>query len=622
MPFLALNIRPGIYREGTHYSNQGGWWDGDKIRFRKGLPEKIGGWLQYSTALFRGTCRALFGWSTLGNIGYLAVGTHLKYYVESGGLYLDITPIRRTATPLSNNPITTVNGSSTVTINDPVNGAILDDFVTISGATAFNGLTTGALNQEFQITEIVDANNYKVNTGVTANASSAGGGAAITAAYQINVGLDSTLLGDGWGAGAWGRNGWGERADTTVQGATMRLWTQDSWGQNLLFCVRDGGIYYWAVSATDRAISISALPSASNVPLIATEVAVSYRDRHAMAFGCNNIFETAQDQMLIRWSDAENLAEWTPATTNDAGDLRLSHGSKIITVVQTRQEILCWTDTSLYSIQFVGTPFVFGAFMLADDVDLIAPNAKCVINDVVYWMGQRGFYRYDGNVTRIPCSVEDYVYSDINTLQPYKTYCGSNIGFNEVWWLYTSASAEENDRYVVFNYADNIWYFGAMARTAWMDIGFAGNPIAAGTDGYLYNHETGTDDGSQNPPVALPSYIESSPIEIPPSDKVPAGDRFMSIWKMLPDFTFRDSSAAMPSLTFTVTPQSYPGAAYGTANSGAVTRSSIVTVEQFTQEKNLRVRGRSFVYRVASSAVGVDWRMGVQRLYIRPDGQR
>jgi len=640
MPLQKLQFQPGINKETTSYSNEGGWFDCDKVRFRQGFPEKIGGWGRIGVKSFLGSCRALWPWRTLNLDDFLGVGTHLKYYIESGEGYYDVTPIRLT-TAAGDVTFAATNGSSTLTVSDPTHGAVVNDFVTFSGAVSLGGnITAAVLNQEYQIFEIVDSSTYKIvarevgsldsitndgqysPTPVVANASDTGnGGSSIVGTYQINVGLDTSVTGNGWGAGAWARGSWGSAATVDLITDTLRIWTHDNFGEDLLINDMNGGIYYWDASAvnslTNPAVAISDLAGADLAPTIAKKVIVSDVDRHVIAFGCdplNNI--GVQDPLLIRFSDQESVVDWRPSTTNTAGDLRLGSGSKIVTAVETRQQILVFTDVSLHAMQYIGPPFTFGINMISENITIRSPISVVAVDDTVYWMGKNEFYVYNGGVQTLPCAVKDYVFSDFNSTQAEKCFGAVNSAFSEVWWYYPSANSDNNDRYVVYNYLQNIWYYGNLTRTAWVDRGVNETPIAAGRDGYLYNHEVGFDDGSTNPASPIVAYIESSQFDI--GD----GDQFSFVRRLIPDLTFRNSTAETPIANFTVKARNFPGGAYLQDNSKAVEKTASVPVEQFTQDAHIRLRGRSIAIKVDSDSTGTGWRLGSPRIDVRSDGRR
>lgn len=640
MPLQKLQFQPGINKETTSYSNEGGWFDCDKVRFRQGFPEKIGGWGKIGIKSFLGSCRALWPWRTLNLDDFLGVGTHLKYYIESGEGYYDVTPIRLT-TSAGDVTFAATNGSSTITVSDPTHGAVVNDFVTFSGAVSLGGnITAAVLNQEYQIFEIVDSSTYKIvarevasidsitvdgqysPTPVVADGSDTGnGGSSIVGTYQINVGLDTSVTGNGWGAGAWGRSTWGSAATVDLITDTLRIWTHDNFGEDLIINDMDGGIYYWDASAvnslTNPAVAISSLVGADLAPTVAKKVIVSDVDRHVIAFGCdplNNI--GVQDPLLIRFSDQESVVDWRPSTTNTAGDLRLGSGSKIVTAVETRQQILVFTDVSLHALQYIGPPFTFGINMISENITIRSPISVAAVEDTVYWMGKNEFYVYNGGVQTLPCSVRDYVFSNFNATQAEKCFAAVNSSFSEIWWYYPSANSDNNDRYVVYNYLQDIWYYGNLTRTAWVDRGVNETPIAAGRDGYLYNHEVGFDDGSTNPASPIVAYIESSQFDI--GD----GDQFSFVRRLIPDLTFRNSTAETPTANFTVKARNFPGGAYLQDNSKAVEKTASVPVEQFTQDAHIRLRGRSIAIKVDSSTTGTGWRLGSPRIDVRSDGRR
>ena len=641
MPLTKLQFRPGVNRETTSYSNEGGWFDCNKVRFRFGTPEKIGGWQKLSNSSFLGTCRALHPFVALDGTNYIGVGTHLKYYIEEGGGYNDITPVRST-TSAGDVTFAAVDGSSLLTVTDASHGATEGDFVTFSGAATLGGVITAAvLNQEYQIVTIINANSYTVvaravaslseitvngtytPTPVVANSSDSGnGGGSIVGTYQVNVGLDTAVLGNGWGAGTWGRGTWSSGTDISAAGDKLRIWSHDNFGEDLIINARNGGIFYWdkSTNASDflPAVAISDLSGAdSTTPTIAKQVLVSDRDRHIIAFGCdpqNNV--GTQDPLLIRFSDQENPLVWESQATNTAGDLRIGSGSEIITAVETRQQILVFTDRSLHAMQFLGPPFTFGISLISENITIASPLSAIAVDDSVYWMGREEFYVYSGQVQKLPCSVRSYVFNDFNFEQTSKVTTGVNSSYSEIWWFYPSASSTSIDRYVVYNYSEQAWYFGTLTRTAWLDRGISQYPIAAGTDGFLYNHEFGQDDGSVTPAVSVDSYIESSQVTMG------AGDNFVSLRRLIPDVTFVGSEAENPSVNMTLETRNFPGTDYTTTSTNAVTRSATVPVEQFTSEVDIRLRGRSFAFKIASDATGVDWRLGTPRVDARSDGRR
>ena len=640
MPLTKLQFKPGVNRETTSYTNEGGWFDVDKVRFRFGMPEKIGGWEKFSGFSYLGSARAMHPWVALDNSRYIGIGTSLKYYLnQDGGSFADITPIRAT-TAAGDVTFAATNGSSTITVTDANHGAVSGDFVTFSGAANLGGtITAGVLNQEYNITGILTSNTYTISartagttiaditvdgelapTLVAANGSDTGnGGAAVVGAYQINIGLDTSTFGAGWGIGFWGRGAWGSAASTPVLTSTLRLWTHDNFGEDLLINVRNGGIYYWdkTSGAASRAVSLDSLAGASSTPTIAKQVLVSDRDRHVIAFGCDTESNPGvQDPLAIRFSSQESLTDWGTTATNTAGELRLGSGSEIVMAIETRQQVLVFTDESLYAMQYLGPPFTFGVNLVSENITTMGPLAAVPIEDNVYWMGLKEFYAYGGTVQRLPCTVRDYVFDDINLTQREKIVASSNTSFSEVWWFYPSATSEVNNRYVVYNYQQQIWYYGTLERTFWLDRGVETFPVAAGTDHALYYHELGLDDGSQSPATGISAFIESSQMDI--GD----GEQFTFLRRLIPDMTFRDSTNDTPQATMTLKARNYPGGEYLQTNSKTVEKTASVPVEQFTNQVNVRLRGRSFAFKIESSDTGVSWRLGSPRVEIQPDGMR
>jgi len=624
MALTKLQIKPGINRDVTAYSNEGGWVDGDKIRFRMGFPEKIGGWEKFSTATYQGSARALKNWIALDGSDYLGLGTHLKYYIEEGGAFFDITPIRATTT--NGIVFAATNGSKVITATDSSHGASEGDFVTIAGAASLGGVVTAAvLNAEHQITSVPTANTFTFEVSAAANGSDSGNsGSGSDAVYQISVGLDTEIGGTGWGAGAWARGTWGSGADLTTVGA-LRLWSHDNFGEDLLINPRNGAVYYWQKTEglTARAIEISTIGNSTNAPSLVTQIMVSDSDRHVIAFGCDAIGGGGvQDPLLIRFSNQESLTDWTPTASNTAGDLRIGSGSKFIRAIQTKREIVIWTDNSLHSMRFIGPPFTFGITPVASHITIAGPNAVVAVEDIILWMGKNSFYIYDGRVKQIPCTVKEEVFFDMNKNQLDKIFAGVNSEFGEVIWFYPSNSNStanggdgQNDKYVIYNYNEQLWYYGNLKRSAWIDRGLRDFPIAT-ADGLVYNHEKGYDDDGS----ALNANIESSQIDFG------EGDRFSFISRLIPDITFNGSTVNNPSVNITIEGRNFPGGDYLQADTSAVTRTAISTstvpFEQWTNKADIRVRGRSFNISLASTDLGVRWRLGSTRIDARPDGRR
>ena len=618
MTLQKLQFRPGIVRDTTDYTNEGGWRDGDKIRFRLGFPETIGGWTQFTNTPMLGIARDIHNWTSLDGTNFISAGTNLKLYVLDGNSPIDITPIRAT-TSAGDVTFAATTGSTTITVSDTNNGVFLNDFVTFSGAVSLGGAITAAvLNKEYQVTSIVDANSYTITATATATSSDTGnGGSSVVGTYQINVGLESSANGSGWGAGVWGRGTWSSSADVTVPGANLRLWSMDNFGEDLLANARGGGIYYWDTSAgtSSRAVDITSL-SGNNQPQVANIVLVSERDRHVIAFGCDPEADAGNlDPLTIRFSDQESFTDWAATSTNTAGELRVGTGSEIVAAIQTKQQVVIFTDRSVSAMQFIGAPFTFGLTEISTNTSIMGQNAAVASGDAVFWMGDQTFYRYDGNVQIIPCPIEEYIFDNLNFAQKTKISAGLNSKFNEIWWFYPSVGSETNDSYVVFNYAEKSWFYGTLGRTAWQDNALSSLPLAASTDGYLYFHEDGVNDGSTNPPSPISSFIESSAIEL--GD----GDSFMFVSRVLPDLTFRNSTST-PSATFEVSARDFPGANFDQTNSGSAVRTATAPVEQFTEQLFFRLRGRAMALKVSSNTLGTQWRLGTPRADMRTDGRR
>ena len=616
MPLQKLALKPGVNRENTRYTSEGGWYESDKIRFRQGTPEKIGGWERISSTTFLGVCRSLWNWVTLGSQNLIGAGTNLKFYIENGGAYNDITPLRNTVT--LTNPFTTVSGSPTVTVVDANGGYTSDAFVTFSGASAVGGLT---LNDEYQITLVTTASNTYTITASSNASSSATGGGTVSAAYQINVGASAVVPLVGWGASSWGSGPWGVGESSSLQ---IRLWSQANFGEDLIFGPRGGAIYFWDATngITTRGVLLSSLTDASNVPTKQNVLLVSDISRFVFSFGCNALASATFNPMLIRWSDQENAIQWTPAATNQAGSLQLSRGAEIVAATQARQEVLVWSDTALYALQYVGAPVVWGAQLVGENISIASQNAVAYANGVAYWMGVDKFYRYDGRTQPLPCNLRKFVFNDFNTLQYRQVFAGTVEAYHEVWWFYCSSDSSTADRYVVYNYLDDIWYYGTLARTAWLDSGLRDFPLAATYSNNLVNQEAGVDDNELGADTAIHAYASTAEFDLDD------GHQFNFIWRVLPDITFDGSTATSPSATMTLLPMQNSGSGYnspaseGGSNTGAITRSAVLPIEEFTGQINTRVRGRQMVMKIESTAAGVAWQLGSPRLDMRPDGRR
>jgi hypothetical protein len=652
MTLKALKFRPGVDRENTTLTNEGTWFESDKVRFKSGSAEKIGGWEQDSgvqasgllppTGSYWGVARSLYNWINLSAYNLLGVGTDFKYYIQNtvGGAFNDVTPIKE-VTAAGAVTFAAVNGSNVITVNDTGSNTQQNDFVTFSGAVSLGGnVTAGILNAEHQIIETVSSAQYKIRVGVTANASDSGnGGAAVVGTYQINTGAGVATVGVGWGAGGWSgittglsNTGWGSPANiTSGVSQQLRLWSQSNYGQDLIINPRGGGLYYWRNNANpqifDRAVLLSNTSPAPfdtdvDCPTQVNFTAVSDASRFLLAFGCNDYGSLVLDPMLVRWSDQEDYAVWTPAITNQAGSYRLSIGSEIVTAQQTRQEVLVWTDAAVYSMQYQGPPFVWGFQPLATNTSIAGPNAVVTANDNTYWMGVDKFYVYNGRVQTLPCTLRTYVFQNINLSQQFQFFAGINDAFSEVWWFYCSENSTDIDRYVVYNYLENIWYYGTMARTAWTDNPLREVPVAAGYGGQILYHETGNDDGSTNPPTAIDCFVQSADFNLED------GDSFGYVWRIIPDLTFDGSSAPSPTAQFSIRPRQFPGTAYGPANNPDVQSANnylgqrTYNVQQFTPQVNVRIRGRQMALRVGSNTTGVAWQLGTPTADIKASGRR
>jgi len=583
------------------------------VRFRQGTPESIGGWTRLSAATFLGTCRALHVWLSLGGARYIGVGTNIKYYVENGGTYYDITPLRETQA--LTDPFATTDTLNTVTVTDSGHGAVTGDYVTFSGATAVGGLT---LNGEFQIT-VVDNDTYTIESPTPASSTATGGG-TVTAAYQLSVGEAVQTPAEGWGIGAWGLGAWGVGAADFAQ---MRLWSHGNFGEDLVFNPRGGAIYTWDASGgsplATRGVPVSSLGGATDVPLMANSVLVSDISRFVFAFGCNEYLATTLDPLLVRWSDQESMVDWAPTPLNQSGGLRLSIGSEIVARRQLRQEVLVWTDAALYVMQYIGPPAVWGAQLMGDNISIAGPNAATTAVGSAFWMGNKKFYVYNGQVQTLNCDLLQYVFNDFNFDQVLQVTAGTVEEYNEIWWFYPSSGSIVPDRYVVYNYAENIWYMGNMTRYAWNDSRILDRPLAAGAD-RLVSHEFGTDDNYTDVSEPIHSYIESAEFDLED------GEKFSFVRKVIPDITFNGSTSASPTATLTLYPMRNTGSGFGSSVGGddnaPMVRGVSAPVETFTEQLYLRVRGRQLVMRIEANQLGTTWQSGAMRLELRPDGQR
>jgi hypothetical protein len=733
VPLQKIQFRPGVNREGTDYSNEGGWYACDKVRFRSGFPEKIGGWIRLSNDTFLGICRILWNWVALNGANYLGVGTNLKYYIEQGGEYNDITPIRFTFTantsPNTVNCIATTSGSNVVTVTLTGYGGVTNDFVTVTGANAIGAITAADLNQEHQITYI-DTTKFSFTVANTANSTGSGGGNTISMAFQIQTGLDVFIQGTGWGAGTWpsyvqtsltnpftctspsttvtvtqtahglsngnavyfnsisgnvcgiasapfikafpitvvnanaytfstviGGNtyttsnngptggtvvvstpvapfrGWGAAADVGI-GQQLRLWTNDNFGEDLLIAPRGGSVYYWdaTLGISERALLLNDASDDAGfdgqfVPNRTNQIIGSSIQRFAICFGANPYdpldADTVFDPLLVRWSDQENPFDWVPSALNQSGEYRLNIGSFIMCAESTRQEILVWSDAAIYSMQYLGPPYVWGFQLLQDNISIMSPNASITVNNVTYWMGVDKFFSYTGRVETLPCTLWQYVFEDINIDQSFQVFAGSNERYSEVWWFYCSENSNQIDKYVIYNYLERVWSYGTMSRTAWLDSALRPFPMAAYPEGskVLY-HEANVDDVSGLTPVPIESYIQSSDFDI--GD----GHNFGFVWRILPDITFNGSNVNEPKVTMTVRPRRNSGTQYGISDSPDVQSDQNYTgqrnydVQLFDGQVYTRLRGRQMAFRITSTDLGVAWQLGTPRIDIRNDGRR
>lgn len=677
MPLQKLQFRPGVNREATSLANEGGWFDCNNIRFRSGYPEKIGGWTadggQTTSALkppsnpapsypasFWGVCRNLWAWLNLTGYSLLGLGTNLKYYIQNGigGAFNDVTPIRYT-TSAGAVTFTTTAGSKIITVTNSGNGAQANDFVTFSGATSTDAtLTATYLNAEFQVIAITGATTYTIQAPVAATSSGTQGGSATVGTYQITTGSDIYTTAVGWGAGGWGgvdtgytSTGWGLSAPQGLGiGVQLRLWSSANYGQDLIINPSGGALYYWAVNSNpsiyDRAQtmvpggSITTSAGTFNVdstcPNLVNYVIVSDSSDFVIVFGCNDPsgtvlgaqFETVLDPLAVRWSDQQNAGTWLPSATNQAGSYRLSQGSQIVTAVQTRQEILILTDSAIYSMQYLGPPYVWGFQILGDNMSIMGPNAIVSVNNITYWMGYNKFYIYSGTVSTLPCAVRQYIFDNINLSQSNQVFAGTNEAYNEIVWYYCSTNSNTVDSYVIYNYLDQTWYYGQtnsynnVGRTSWLYSPLRQNPMATAYGSLLVYHEEGVDDGTTNPPSPIDAYVQSSDFDI--GD----GNNFGFVWRVVPDVNFTGSYANNPSVNLTLLPRQDPGTGYGQSNNPAVVSTQNYTntreyiVQQFTPQIYVRARGRQMAIKLESTTIGTQWQLGVPRIDARPDGRR
>jgi hypothetical protein len=706
MPLQKVILKPGVNRENTRYTNEGGWYESEKIRFRQGTPEKLGGWQRISSSTFAGICRSLWNWVTLTGANLMGVGTSSRFYLEATGVYYDITPITTTIA-LAANPFATVNTTTTVTVTDIGYNPAVGDFVIFSGATTFNGVT---ISGEYEVKTVPTNTTYTITSATTATGTGSGGGAVAFASYILHLGAATNVSFGGWGSSVWSSSNWGGIGYAST--ATLAIWSQWNFGENLVFGPKQGKLYFWNASTavalatpttvtisnatpavvtltantttpiisgtaimfqttgalplplapytvyyatyvtattfklsssyanyvagtfintstagsgtqslSPRGIAVSSLAAASSVPLQQNIILVSDTSRFTFCFGSNPYGSTTYDPMTVRWSDQESVVEWAPAVTNQAGEIRLSHGSSIVSVLQSRQEILIWTDAAVYSLQYLGPPYVWGNQLLSDNISIASMNAASYASGVAYWMGQDKFYKYDGRVQTLRCDLRQYIYSDINRSQFDQVFSGTNEGFNEVWWFYCSEASTTIDSYVIYNYAEDLWYYGSMARSAWLDTALRNYPVAATYSNNLVYHEYGVDDNVTGTPAAIESSITSAQYDI--GD----GHNFAFVYRMIPDLTFRGSTAGTtPQVTMYLQGLNNSGSGVTQTGNAGVTYDgpapSVINVDQYTGQIYIRIRGRQMQMKLTSNTLGTTWQLGAPRIDIRPDGRR
>jgi len=616
MPLSRIQFKPGLNRDQTNYAGEGGFYECDKIRFRSGFPQKIGGWLRYGVFTLIGICRQMYNYITSFSDNILALGTSAKLYLDIATNLINITPLRPVdptyTTSATDNCVSTTNGQTGVTITISGCTALVGNYVQISGSTAVNGIPASQINGNHEILTAPNVNSFTIATTTAATSTGSGGGTGITVSFEITVGEDTTIYGYGWGTGGWGAEGWGTSGLTPIT-IFQRDWFMDNFDNDLVANIRNDAIYYWEYDGTftSRAVLLSSLAGASDVPDEAMQILVSQNDKHLLCFGATPFGGGSFDPLLIRWANQDEPTNWTPSPTNSAGFIRISRGSRIVRALPTRQEILVWTDSHLYTLQFTGTTDVFSLQEYADNISIISPRACISANNVTYWMGLDKFYIYAGRVETLPCTIRNYVFQDINLNQVEQIICGTNEGWNEVWWFYPSADSETNDRYVIYNYLEKIWYYGNIERTAWLDSPLREYPQAVG--GYLlYNHEQGTNDDTS----PMTAFIQTNDTDIQD------GDQLMLIKRIIPDVDFNGSTATTPRVMMTMRPRNFPGSNYITTNEPDVDRSTTVPVEQYTEQVFIRARARQMAFKIQSDELNVQWQLGAPRLDARPDGRR
>lgn len=620
MPLKSITFRPGVSREGTNYANEGGWYACDKVRFRSGFPENIGGWQKFSFNSYTDVCRTLRNWSSIVGNNYTGVGTNIRFFVEFGGTLYNITPYRLVVSPLTpNNPLNFVSGRKTVTITYAGHGASTGNYILISGAVlTTSGVPAAEINDYHKIT-VLDSDTFTFQVTTPATATTSDGGAAITLKFEAAAGLAINVTGLGWGIGDWSRNSWGSAATNAPQ---LGYWTQDNYGQDLVIAPTNGEIYYWKISTsvassgipTSVAVKLSSLSGAADCPTVVTGI-ITTDENHVMALGCNAIGETTKTPMLVRWADQDNPANWTPSITTSAGGYKLTYGDTIVTAIKTRQETLIFTDSALYGAQYVGTPYTFNFQPRSTNITIASPFAAISVNNITYWMGHKKFFTYGGTVETLPCSLRQYIFNDFNYAQEAQTTVGSVGEFNEIWWFYCSSNAVSPDRYVVYNYQERIWYYGTMNRTAWVDCPNRTYPIAA-IDGNLIYQENGLEDNATGTALPISAYIQSADFDLDD------GYQFMFIRRLIPDVTFSGSTASTPAVTMKLYARDFPGGGYNQETDEPIARTTTIPVEEYTDQKWLRIRGRQIAFRIESDSTGTQWSLGIPRLEMTPDGRK
>ena len=623
MPLKSITFRPGVSREGTNYANEGGWYACNKVRFRSGFPQNIGGWQKFNSNSYTDVCRSLRNWTSIIGNNYTGVGTNIRFFIEFSGTLYNITPYRLTVSPLTPaNPLSLTSGQTTVSITYANHGASTNDYILISGAVmTTSGVPAAEINTTHQIT-VLDTSTFTFRVTTPATTTASDGGAVIVLKFEASAGLPINVIGLGWGTGTWGRSTWGSAVSSGGAVQPLGYWTQDNYGQDLVIAPTNGEIYYWKISTSvagsgtpaAEAVKLSSLSGAADCPTTVTGI-ITTDENHVMALGCNAIGETTKTPMLIRWADQNNPALWTPSITTSAGGYKLTYGDTIVTAIKTRQETLIFTDSALYGAQYVGTPFTFNFQPRSTNITIASPFVAISVNNITYWMGHKKFFTYNGTVETLPCSLRQYIFDDFNFAQEAQTFVGSVGEFSEIWWFYCSANAVSPDKYVVYNYQERIWYYGTIDRTAWIDCPQRSYPIAA-IDGNLIYQENGLADNATGTELPITAFIQSADFDLDD------GDHFTFVKRLIPDITFSGSTDTTPSVTMKLYAKDFPGGPYNQETDEPITRTTAVPIEEFTQQKWLRLRGRQIAFRIESESTGTQWSLGIPRLDLTPDGKR